>query len=110
VIGDDDEVVVTGHRTGDVLAGMGYRNVTRGVAGRSWTVVSLIWTVLWMGALLASLVAGLWFEGEDTAIFIAIRRALALAFMMAILVFALDRFFRWRLDLEAWRRVRAGPR
>jgi hypothetical protein len=108
-IADGDEVIIVGQRTGDVLTGFSYHNLTRGVAGRRWTVVGPMWTLLWMGALLASL-TGLWFGGEDAAIFIAIRRALALAFMMAILVFALDRFFRWRLDWEAWRRVRAGPR
>jgi hypothetical protein len=108
-IADDDEVIIVGQRAGDVLTGFSYRNVTRGVAGRTWTAVGPIWTLLWLAVLLACL-AGLWFGGEDAAIFVTIRRALALAFMMAILVFALDRFFRWRLDLEAWRRVRAGPR
>jgi hypothetical protein len=106
-IADDDEVIIVGQRTADVLTGFSYHNLTRGVAGRRWTVIGPMWTLLWMGALLAS-VTGLWFGEEDAAIFIVIRRALALAFMMAILVFALDRFFRWRLDWEAWRRVRAG--
>ena len=110
VIANDDEVVVVGQRVGDVLTGMSYRNVTRGISGRSWTVVGLLSTLLWIGVLLAFLITGLWFGGDEAAIFIAIRRALALALMMATLVFALDRFFRWRLDLEAWRRVRAGPR
>lgn len=110
VMADDDEVVVVGQRVGNVLTAISYRNVTRGVGGRSWTVVGLLSTLLWIGVLLAFVMTGLWFGGEEAAIFIAIRRSLALAFMMAILVFALDRFFRWRLDLEAWRRVRAGPR
>jgi hypothetical protein len=103
-IADDDEVIIVGQRAGDVLTGFSYRNVTRGRAGRRWTAVGSMWTLLWMAVLLASL-TGLWFGGEDTAIFTVIRRGLALAFMMAILVVALDRFFRWRLDWEAWRRL-----
>ena len=109
VIDDDDEVVIVGQRVGAVLAGMGYRNVTRGVVGRNWTPIGLTWTLLWMGAWLALPTALLWFSGEGMDDFdLVFGRALALVFLTATLVFALDRFFRWRLDLEAWRRVRAG--
>jgi hypothetical protein len=45
----------------------------------------------------------LWFRKEDAVFF-----GLALAFEMAYATFALDRFFRWRLRLDAWRRVRLG--
>jgi hypothetical protein len=102
-----DEVVIAGQRAGDILAGLGYRNVTQGAVGRRWPVVGLASTLLLIGVMPPLLVIGLWIGDDDAAIFTVIRRALAVAFMMAILVFALDRFFRWRLDLEAWRRVRA---
>lgn len=108
VIASNDEVVVAGQRAGGILAGMDYRNVTQGVTGRSWTVYGFISWLLLIGVILAFDIAVLWFGSDDAAIFIALRRALALAFTMGILVFALDRFFRWRVDLEAWRRVRSG--
>jgi hypothetical protein len=108
VIANDDQIVVAGQRAGGILAGMDYRNVTQGVIGRSWTVYGLISRLLLIGVMLAFDLAVLWFGSDDAAIFIALRRALALAFMMGILVLALDRFFRWRVDLEAWRRVRAS--
>jgi hypothetical protein len=108
VIANGDEVVVAGQRAGHILAGMDYRNVTRGVIGRSWIVSGFLSRLLLIGVMLAAVTVGLWFGSDDAAIFIALRRALALAFTMGILVLALDRFFRWRVDLEAWRRVRAG--
>jgi hypothetical protein len=107
-ITNDDEVVVAGQRAGGILAGMDYRNVTRGVIGRSWTVFGFISRLLLIGVMLASVIMVLWFGSEDAAIFIAFRRGLALVFTVGILVFALDRFSRWRVDLEAWRRVRAS--
>jgi hypothetical protein len=107
VIANGDEVVVAGQRAGQILAGMDYRNVSQGVIGRSWSVSGFLSRLL-IGVMLASVIMGLWFGSDDAAIFIALRRALALAFTMGILVLALDRFFRWRVDLEAWRRVRAG--
>jgi hypothetical protein len=102
-----DEVVITGQRAGDVLAGLSYRNLTQGAIGRSWSVFGLVSTVVLIGVMLALIVTGLWLSGEEAAFFIVIRRALALAFMMGVLIFALDRFFRWRLAFEAWRRARA---
>jgi hypothetical protein len=108
VIANGDEVVVAGQRAGGILAGMDYRNVTRGVIGRSWTVSGFVSRLLLLGVMLACVITSLWLGSDDAAIFIALRRALALAFTMGILVLALDRFFRWRVDLEAWRRVRAG--
>ncbi len=110
VIANGDEVIVAGQRAGGILAGMDYRNVTRGVVGRNWTVAGFLSRLLLIGMVLAAVIMGLWFGSDDAAIFIALRRALGLAFTMGILVLALDRFFSWRIDLEAWRRVRAGTR
>jgi hypothetical protein len=109
VIADGDEVVVTGQRNGAALAGMGYRNETRGIVGRRRIVLSLAWRLLLIGALPALVIFGLWFGDGDTAWVVAFRRALAMVFMMAIVVLALDRLFGWLLELEAWRRVKAGP-
>jgi hypothetical protein len=110
VIADGDEIVVTGqpHRNG--LTGMGYRNLTRGIVGQRWIILGLAWRLLLIFALSASVIGALWFGEEEvgSVIVIAFRRALALVFIMAIIVVALDRLFGWLLELEAWRRVKAG--
>jgi hypothetical protein len=107
-IADGDEVVVTGQPSGRGLTGMGYRNLTRGTMGRRWIMVSLAWRLLWICGLLAIVIGALWFGEEEADFFTAFRRALALVLIMAIIVIALDRIFGWLLELEAWRRVKAG--
>jgi len=105
-IREGDEIVVTGEQAGDVLAGMAYRNITQSVLGRAWSIAGIV-----VGPLLivvsVAMLGGLWSSGGgDLDIWVAIRRALALGIMMGMMFFALDRYFQWRLYLEAYRRVK----
>jgi hypothetical protein len=106
VIGDGDEVAVAGRRAGGVLLGMDYSNVTRRVAGRRWMAFGVLGRVLWIGVV-AFGAAGLWSQADPAFIITLLRRALALAFMTGVLIYAVDQYFRWRLDLTAWWRIRA---
>jgi hypothetical protein len=107
VIADGDEVAVAGQRAGDGLLGIDYSNVTRHVTGRSWMTFGPPGALLWIGAVSAGAI-GLWVGGDDTAIITLFRRVLAFAFMTGVLIYGFDRYFRWRLDLEAGRRVRSA--
>src|SRR5262249_54788566 len=104
-IEEGDEIVVAGEQAGDILAGMVYRNVTRSVLGRAWSKASIILAPL-MVVVIAIMLGGLWSSGGmELDLAIAVRRALALGIMMGAMFFALDRFFRWRLYMDAYRRV-----
>lgn len=107
-IRDGDEVVVTGEPAGDVLVGIAYRNVTRSVLGRAWSSASSMIFVPLCIVLIVAIFAGLWWNdnGEGIDIWTAIRRLLALGFLVATMLLALDRFFRWKLHWEACRRVK----
>jgi hypothetical protein len=107
-ISDGDQVVVVGEQTGDVLVGIAYRNVTRSVLGRAWSSAgSMIFVPLCI-IMVVGIFASLWSNdsGEAVDIWIVIRRLLALGLLVGTLLFALDRFFQWRLYWEAGRRVK----
>ena len=106
-ISDGDEVVVVGEQAGDVLAGIAYRNVTRSVLGRTWSSVGSMIFVPLCVMMTAAIFAGLWSNdtGEAMDIWIALRRLLALGLFIGVMLFAFDRFFRWKLYWEASRRV-----
>ena len=106
-ISDGDEVVVVGEQAGDVLAGIAYRNVTRSVLGRTWSSVgSMIFVPLCI-VMIVAIFAVLWANdsGEAIDIWTALRRLLALGLLVGVMLFAFDRFFRWKLYWEASRRV-----
>jgi hypothetical protein len=107
-IRDGDEIVVTGEQAGDVLVGIAYRNVTRSVLGRAWSSASGMIFVPLCVMLIIAVFAGLWWNGngDDVDIWTAIRRLLALGFLVGTMLLALDRFFRWKLHWEACRRVK----
>src|SRR5215469_1511083 len=104
-IREGDEVVVAGEPAGEVLSALIYRNITRAALGRAWSRAGMILTPLLL-VLIAAGLTGLWSGGEDLDIAIALRRLLALGITMGLVLFALDRFFQWRLYLEAYRRVK----
>jgi hypothetical protein len=104
-IREGDEVVVAGEPAGEVLSALIYRNITRSALGRAWSRAGMILTPVLL-ILIAAGLTGLWSNGEDLDIAIALRRLLALGIAMGLVLFALDRFFRWRLYSEAYRRVK----
>lgn len=107
VIGEGDEVAVAGRRAGPVLIAADYRNLTRRVAGRRWMALGVAGQFAGAGAM-AFAAAGLWLQTDPALAITVLRRALALAFMTGTLVYALERYLRWRLDLTAWRRIRTA--
>jgi hypothetical protein len=108
VIADGDEVAVAAQRAGAVLVGMDYSNVTRSVAGRSWMAFGPLSQLLLHGVLSVIVISGGFGVNHAPAIFVLLGRVLSFVLVTGILISALDRFFRWRLNLEAWRRARAA--
>jgi hypothetical protein len=108
VIADGDEVAVAAQRAGAVLVGMDYSNMTRSAGGRSWMAFRPLSQLLLHCVLLVTVVSGGFGVNHAPAIFVLLGRVLSFVLVTGILISALDRFFRWRLTLEASRRARAA--
>src|SRR5215470_16692617 len=104
---EDDEMVVTGEMTGDVLSVVAYRNITRAIFGSAWSPWELVFPILLVG--LAAAMLGLWWldgSAEGLDITSVTRWILTVIIALGTMVLAVDRLFRWRLYLDACRRVK----
>lgn len=104
-IRDGDEVIVAGERTSDAFVGLAFRNVTQSTSGREWDFSSLIETALLAGMGVIG-PAVLWLDTTwEFDIWTAIRLIVILSIWAATAVAILKRFYEWKLDREAWRRL-----
>ncbi len=104
-IREGDDVIVAGEPAGDAFAALAFRNVTQSTSGRGWDFFSRIETALLAGIGVAGPVA-LWLDTTwEFDIWTAIRLIVILSIWTATAVAILKRFYEWKLDREAWRRL-----
>jgi len=104
---EGDEMVVAGEMTGDVLSVVAYRNLTRAIFGSAWSPWELVFPILLVG--FAAAMLGLWWldgSAEGLDITTVTRWILTVIIALGTMVLAVDRLFRWRLYLDAYRRVK----
>src|SRR5262245_5740580 len=104
---EGDEMVVAGEIAGDVLCVVAYRNLTRAIFGSTWSLWELVFPILLVG--LAAAILGLWWldgSAEGLDITTVTRWILTVIIALGTMVLAVDRLFRWRLYLDAYRRVK----
>lgn len=104
---EGDELVVAGEIAGDIVSLAAYRNVTRGIFGSAWSPWELVVPIL-MAGLTVAMLGLFWLDiSEDDLdnVAKAVRWILTVMVALGLTVLALDRLFRWRLYLDAYRRV-----
>lgn len=103
-IRDGDEVIVAGQPGSDAFVGIALRNVTQSVSERGWDRFNRLelFLVVLIGVVMP---VGIVSSPSDYEFMIPVQFVVALAFWSVAAVAVLLRFYSWKLDQEAWRRV-----